>query len=108
MSSQIFKNQMPNNLLFDLLDKICLKNEKHYTFTIDSFKKGIYNESIQNFFISCIPYYHLSKRKYLEKKLTHNSFITVLRQICNYNKITYTSKIKYDKSTYDIIYYIYY
>ena len=108
MSSQIFKNQIPNNMLFELLDEICLKNEKHYTFTIDSFKKGIYNESIQNFFISCIPYYHLSKRKYLEKKLTHNSFITVLRQICNYNKITYTSKIKYDKSTYDIIYYIYY
>lgn len=108
MSSQIFKNQIPNNLLFELLDKICFKNEKHYTFNVDSFKKGLYSEDIQNFLTSCIPYYHLSKRRYLEKNLTHNSFITVLRQICNYNKITYTSKIKYDKSTYDIVYYIYY
>jgi len=107
MSIQIFKNKVPNNLLFELLDKICLKNEKYYTFNVWSFKKGVYSEEIQNFFKICIPYYHLSKRKYLEKKLTHNSFITVLRQICNFNKIIYTSQIKYSKSTYDIIYYIY-
>ena len=107
MSTQIFKNQIPNYMLFQLLDKICLKNKKHYIFTIESFKKGLYSEDIQNFLKECIPYYHLSKRKYLEKKLTHNSFATILRQICNYNKITYTSQIKYDKSTYDIIYYIY-
>jgi len=108
MSSQIFKNQMPNNLLFELLDKICLKNEKHYTFNVDSFKKGLYSKDIQNFLTSCIPYYYLSKQKYLEKKLTYNSFVTVLRQICNFNKIIYTSQIKYDKSTYVIVYYIYY
>ena len=108
MSTQIFKNQIPNNILFELLDKICLKNEKHYIFNTISFKRGIYSEDIPNFFKLCIPYYHLSKRKYLEKKLTYNSFITVLRQICNYNKITYTSQIKYDKSTYDIVYYIFY
>ena len=56
----------------------------------------------------CKPYYHLSKRKYLEKKVTYNSFTTVLRQICNYNKIIYTSQIKYDKSKYEIVYYIYF
>jgi hypothetical protein len=108
MSTQIFKNQIPNNVLFDLLDKICLKNEKHFTFNIESFKKGIYNEEIQKFLTICVPYYHLSKRKYLEKKLTQKTFITVLIQICNFNKITYTSQIKYDKSSYDIVYYIYY
>ncbi len=107
MSIQIFKNQIPNYLLFNLLDKICLKNDKHYTFNNDSFKKGVYNEDIQKFLNECKPYYHISKRKYLEKKLTYKSFTTVLRQICNYNKITYTSQIKYDKSTYDILYYIY-
>ena len=108
MSTQIFKNQIPNNNLFELFDKICLKNEKHYTFNMLSFKKGSYSEDIQNFLKTCIPYYHLSKRKYLEKKLTYNAFVTVLRQICNFNKITYTSQIKYDKSVYDIVYYIYY
>jgi hypothetical protein len=108
MSTQIFKNQVPNYKLFELLDKICLKNEKHYTFNIESFKKGIFNEEIAKFLITCLPYYHISKRKYLEKKLTYNSFVTVLIQISNFNNIIYTSQIKYDKSRYDIVYYIYY
>ena len=107
MSTQIFKKNVPTSLLFNLLDSICMKNEKHYTLTIDSFKKGIYNNSITNFIEDCKPYYHLSKKKYLEKKLTYNSFTTILRQICNFNKITYTSQIKYDKSTYGIVYHIY-
>ena len=107
MSSQIIKNQFPKSLLFDLLDKICLKNDKHYTFNNSSFKKGVYTEEIQKFLNDCKPFYYVSKRKYLEAKLTYKSFTTVLRQICNYNKITYTSQIKYDKSTYDILYYIY-
>ena len=108
MSIQIFKKNVPNENLFQLLDSICLKNEKHYILNIDSFKKGIFKEIIQQFLDNCKQYYHLSKRKYLEKKLTYNSFITVIRQICNFNKITYTSQIKYDKSTYSIVYYIYY
>ena len=73
-----------------------------------SFKKGIFTEEINIFLEECKPYYHLSKRKYLEKKATYNSFTTVLRQICNYNKIIYTSQIKYDKSKYEIVYYIYF
>jgi hypothetical protein len=108
MITQIFKNQIPNNALFELLDKICLKNEKHYTFNRDSFKKGVYTEEIQKFITFCVPFYQLSKRKYLERKLNHNSFITILRQICKFNNIKYTSEIKYDKSTYDILYHIYY
>ena len=107
MSGQIFKNNIPTELLFELLDSICLKNEKHYLLNIDTFKKGDFKEIIQKFFENCNQYYHLSKRKYLDRKLTYNSFTTVIRQICNSNKITYTSQIKYDKSTYNIIYYIY-
>jgi hypothetical protein len=108
MSTQIFKKKIPNEVLFTLLDSICLKNEKHYTLNIEAFKKGVFKELVQNFINNCTPFYHLSKRKYLEKKLTYNSFTTILRQICNFNKITYTSQIIYDKSTYGIVYYIYY
>lgn len=108
MSTQIFKKNVPNELIFNLLDSICMKNEKHYTLNIEAFKKGIFKESIPIFLTSCNQYYHISKKKYLERKLTYNSFTTVLRQICNFNKITYTSQIKYDKSRYDIIYYIFY
>ena len=108
MSTQIFKNVIPPEKLFNLLDSLCVKNDKHYFFDLNSFKKGIFTEEINNFLEECKPYYHISKRIYLEKKVTYNSFTTVLRQICNSNKIIYTSQIKYDKSDYEIIYYIYF
>lgn len=107
MSTQIFKNNIPNELLYELLKNICIKSDKCFIFNMCAFKKGIYNEFIQQFFEKCKEYYHNSKKKYLERKLTYNAFTTILRQICNYNKITYTSQIKYDKSNYEIVYYIY-
>ena len=107
MSTQIFKKDIPNELLFNLLEIICMKNDKHYILNTDSFKKGTFNENIQDFIEICKHYYHNSKKKYLEKKLTYNSFITIVRQICNYNNLTYTSQIKYNKSSYDIVYIIY-
>lgn len=108
MSLQIFKNQIPNSIFFELLDKICIKNQHYYTFNNDAFKKGIFNENIQSFLLFCSPYYHISKRKYLEKNITYKMFTTILRQICNFNQIKYSSNIKYDKSKYDIIYNIFY
>jgi hypothetical protein len=107
MSTQIFKKNVPNEVFFNLLDSICIKNEKHYTYNMDTFKIGVFKEIIPLFINDCKPYYHLSKQKYLDKKLTYNSFTTILRQICNFNKIKYVSQIKYDKSKYNIVYYIY-
>jgi len=107
MSAQLFKTNIPKKNIYDLLEIICTKTDKNYILNKDAFKKGIFNNIIQNFLEECKPHYHLSKQKYIEKKLTYNSFTTVVRQICNSNKIVYTSKIKYNNSTYDIIYYIY-
>ena len=46
--------------------------------------------------------------KYIDKTITYNSFMTVVRQICNFNKIIYKNEIKYDRSSYDINYYVYF
>jgi len=108
MSTQIFKKNIPDNLIFDLLNIICIKNDKHFVFNSNSFKKGVFMNLLQPFFEELKQYYHNSKKKYVERKITYNSFATVLRQICNFNKITYTSQIKYDKSTYDIVYIIFF
>ena len=108
MNSQIFKQQIPTELLFSLMDLNSSKNDKYYTFDNISFKKGIFNQSILEFLIKCKPYYYLSKYKYIDRKLTYNSFTTILRQICNFNKIIYTSQIKYDKSDYNIVYYVHF
>jgi hypothetical protein len=108
MSSQIFKNKIPNEELIHLLEEISIKTDKCYIMNNIAYKKGVFNNAIPRFLEECKPYYHISKRIYLERKLNYNTFITILRQICNFNKITYTSQIKYDKSQYDIIYYIYF
>ena len=108
MTSQIFKNNIPNDIVFKILEDIAIKTDKYYIINNNSYKKGIFNETVPVFLEECKPYYHISKRKYVERKSTYNSFITVLRQICNYNKITYTSQIKYDRSKYDIIYNVYF
>lgn len=108
MSSQIFKTPVPTELLFTLLESIALKTNNCYVFDNNAYKRGIFHNLLEAFLEECKPHYYISKRKYVEKKMTYNSFVTVVRQICNFNKITYTSQIKYDKSNYDIIYYIYF
>jgi len=107
-SSQIFKKHISNEVFFELLEKICFKMENCYVVSVDAFRKGVYNEDIQKFLTFCRPYYFISRRKYLDRKLTYKNFATILRQICNYNKIIYSSEIKYDKSNYSIFYYIFF
>ena len=106
MTSQIFKLELPTEILFNLLEEICSKNDKCYIFNHDSYKKGMFFNIIVPFLDECREYYHMSKRAYLDRKLTYNSFTTIIRQICKFKQLKYTSQIKYDKSNYDIIYYI--
>jgi hypothetical protein len=109
MNTQIFKQKIPNDLLIGLLNQICIKTKEdnYYIINNESYKRGILNDSILHFIENCKLYYHKSKFKYLERKLIYKNFITIIRQICNANNIRYTSKIKYQASSYDIIYYIY-
>jgi len=104
MTSQIFKQPIPNELVYDFLNNNAMMHDQTYIFNPNMFKKAMYNCRISVFVNSCRPYYHLSKQKYLNKANTFNSFMTLIRQICNYNKIAYTSKVQYDKSNYDIVY----
>ena len=39
--------------------------------------------------------------------MTYKNLITIIRQICKYNNIPFTSDIKYSKSKYEITYFIY-
>ena len=53
------------------------------------------------------PYYFKSKQFYLERDKNYKNIITIIRQICKFNHMAYTSKIVYLKSTYEIKYFIY-
>ena len=108
MSKQIFRERVPNSILFDLLDKVCLKTNNYFLFDMNAYKKIIYNKSYTDFFETLKPYYHLGKQFYIEREISYNGFTTILRQICKYNAIMFTSNIKYNASKYNIDYVIYF
>lgn len=107
MTKQLFKTIINPTELTQLLDKICSKSENYYVMNNAAYKRGIFTGDIVKFIEFCIPHYHVSKRHYLERKTSYKNFVTIIRQICNSNNIAYIPKIVYDKSTYEILYYIY-
>jgi hypothetical protein len=95
-------------MLFDLLEKICQKKDKYYLIDLNAFRKLGFYEYDTEFAQALVEYYHLGKRFYVERKMTYNSFITIVRQICKNANIMFTSKIKYNESKYNIDYFIYF
>lgn len=99
---KIFKTKIPISLLFDLLDKACI-NE--YIIDKAVFKK--LQPFLSDFLTECGNYYIESQKKYITKKpFLYKSFLTVVRQICNNNDISYFYELKYMHSSYEIIYYV--
>jgi hypothetical protein len=109
MSNQVFKQIIPDVILFDFLKKNCHEKTKcYYIVNKSSYKKADMNKSLIELCNTIKPYYHTSKMNYIVRSLNYNNFLTLIRQICNCNKISYESNIKYDRSNYEIYYYIYF
>lgn len=106
--SQLFKTPIPINLLFDILDKVCIKTDKYYLVNQDSYKKIIFHQLNEEFCQSILPYYHQSKHFYINRQFTFNSFINIIRQICKFNNIAFSYNVKYNDHKYNIIYYVYF
>jgi len=107
MLKKTFKQAIPHNLLFDLLEQVCLKTDKYYFFDLNAYKKMIFLELQDPFILAIREYYHTSKLFYLDRKITYNSFTNILRQICKYSEIEVQSEMKYNYSQYYINFYIY-
>ena len=104
MKSQIFKKDIPKELLYNFLDKICIKESNNYILTNDSYKKAVFNNLIISFMDELMFYYYDSKKHYLIRSHNYNSFLTVIRQICNILDITYSKDVQYIKSVYKVTY----
>ncbi len=107
MSSQIFKTDVPKDMLFEFLRKVCKEEDNYYLLSKVSFQQAKYHELIRPFCESLKEFYHASKQYYVTRQLDYSKFVTIIRQICRAKQVSYTSKIVYNKSTYDILYYIY-
>jgi len=108
MLKQIFRTTLPNDSLFNLLDQISLKTDKYYLIDINAYKKMIFHNLHIDFLTQLMEYYHVSKQFYITRKISYNSFVNIVRQICKNNSLMFTSQIKYNKSKYNINYLIYY
>ena len=106
--SQIFQIEYPKINLFNFLNKFCDKNKNQIIFSKDAFKRAKLNKSIKPFCEELKQYYYPSKYNYLEREINYRYFITIIRQICKYHHIPFTSNIKYSKSKYEIKYFIYF
>tara|TARA_Y100001970_G_scaffold215428_1_gene263567 strand:+ start:2353 stop:2679 length:327 start_codon:yes stop_codon:yes gene_type:complete len=105
--SQIFKNIYPLEKLDFFLKIHCTYNNNYYLFTCDNYKQYVFNNKINDFINSLYPYIFKAKQKYLTRKITFKTFMTIIRQICKSQHIPIISKIKYNKSSYQTDYYIF-
>jgi hypothetical protein len=108
MSRQIFRKIVPKKIIFDLLEFICLKMEKYYLIDVNAYKKMLYYDLHIKFANDIIEYYHISKRFYVNREMTYNSFTNIIRQICKINDVHFESQMKYSESKYSIDYLIYF
>lgn len=109
MSSQIIKKQIPNEFIFSFLEHIyAFKTNKYYIINSTSYKKAVFKDILDCFIDFIKPYYYNSKMYYLVRKMSFNRFLTILRQLCNFNGIVYKNEVKYSNSRYDIQYTIYF
>lgn len=108
MSSQIFRTDVPNIVLYNLLEKICLKTDKYYLIDTNAYKKMLFHNYHTQFLSDLRDYYHVGKYFYLNREMTYKSFTNIVRQICKNNTIMFTSKMKYNESKYNIVYFVYF
>jgi hypothetical protein len=108
MSKQIFKSTVPKEILFELLDKICDRytDNGHYVVDTNSYKRMKFHNYHVGFLASLLDYYHWSKRFYVEREFTYQSFANILRQLTRLHDVEMSSNIRYGESTYAIEYYI--
>ena len=107
MCDQVFKNDIPVNLLFDLLEQICLKTEKYYFLDQNAYKKLLFHNLFPDFKTELREYYYISKRFYIDRELTYRAFANVVRQVSRFTNTRFESEVKYHQSKYHMNYMIY-
>ena len=105
--NQLFKTLVPAQFLWDFLKQNFEESPMHFQITKYLFSKSNYNQQMSMFTTALKPYYYPSKQKYIASPFTYKCFLTVIRQICKAHKITYETKLIYNKSTYEIEYSVY-
>lgn len=107
MATQVFRKLVPKPYLFGILDQVCFKTDTYYLVDYNSYRIFLHKNLRDDFVLELENYYHTSKCFYINRKMTYNSYINIIRQICKTNRIHFEPQIKYNKSRYCIEFVIY-
>jgi hypothetical protein len=98
---KIFRELPDKNIFLKFLKDICVVESNNYLFYDELYKKN--KVIIDKYFFELKNNYLVSKYNYI-LDINFNKCITVLKQICKLNNITYDSTRKYYNNTYKIYY----
>lgn len=110
MSNNFKKNSDNDELkkiLIEFLNFYCMREKNYFVINNEIFKKYKLNNKIQDFIEKLSVFYIPSKKYFINREITFNVLLTIIRQICKYLNINYTKKIIYNKNNYNIQYNIY-
>ena len=101
--SQIFNKTFDKDKIYTLFNKIGTKQLGKFLIFNESIIKNKM-DNIQELYSYLSDYYFNSKKYYLDRAKTFKDFCTILRQVCKFLTIPFTTKIIYNKSKYKIYY----
>ena len=105
--SQLLQNKYKKEIFYEFLNKYCNLEKKNLIFNKASLKRAKLDNAVKPFCEDLKNYYFPSKHFYLEREFLYKNIATIIRQLCKYLHIPYTSRIKYSKSKYEIVYIIF-
>ena len=105
MLTHLFSKRPPLECLFELLERICASRDvDYYIIDKNAYKMMIYHEHHRPFLDAFLPYYRKSRQHYVTRKLTYNSFVNLIRQICSVHEHELITDKQYNHQVYTIRY----
>ncbi len=98
--NQLFKTIPDHAIVFGYLDDVCYRDRDYFVVDDVVHHRMRYDNRITSLYDYLRPFYHTSKRKYLDERCSRNGFLTVLRQLCKLYCLQFVSKVVYRNGTY--------
>lgn len=106
--SQLFKHDLSLNYVVSFFKQHLVYDhvKQSHTSNLNTFKKMKMFQHIHELQEYLTPLYFDSKQNYPFNIHSYKGYNVILRQLCNYFNISYSYRIKYIHSKYEIIYHI--
>jgi hypothetical protein len=103
-----FKEHVPMQYVYDLLDSICQKTDTYYLINYTAYKKIQYYQLYPDFIDKIKEYYYSYKHEILFQKLTYMSFVALIQQICKHNEVPVVIENNYKTASEYFAYYVFF